>query len=1514
MLVIHGTWAYGVLSLWAEDSGRPASAGLQPRRTSRAPRPHPFAADPDVLADAVAELAGPSADLARKAIEDELTLRLPSAPDGPQASPELGRAADAAAGAAGRQAARAALAAWRVPALTFDPPVAADLLAALGDPGAGSVSAVAGGSVLYLAALARLADDLAGRGRVLPAMAISDDGRYAARWRAVLSGPDAQRARELAAAMPPLCRADAGSEPSAVLVTDALDALADASARARLGRDPEFRLLPVRAGRRPSRIPVAERWAAALTGTDAQVPVTTPQDEAEAAELADALDDWRAAAQAPAGPVRTCFRLVEPGAEPDAATWTVELALQSTDDPSLLLPAADIWSGDSAGGWAAAGIRHPEEELLAGLGTAARLFAELDQELRTPAPEEVSLDTEGAARFLQQTGPLLAGAGFGVLLPDWVGGARKRLGLKITTKTRSTPGAAPAAESKFGMGDLVDFRYDLAVGDESLSPEELEELARLKVPLVRLRGQWVELDDRHLQAALKFLERSQDRAGTMTAAEALLDGLGGIDEDLPVVGVDADGWLGDLLSGQADRRLAPVPTPASFRGELRPYQERGLAWLSFLGDLGLGAVLADSMGLGKCVLPHNAVFVNGSLLAAEDVWNRFGSGAWNDGEGEWAVPAEPLTVNALANVNGRRRMTTAKVARLYRQRISEKVRRVRLDDGSEVCITRRHKLLGLDDWTNEFSPGDRICVPSRLEWSGKPVDPDLTVLLAWQIAEGYEYKNHLDIAQKNVAVLDDLLRRAQSVATTFALKINQPRISTFDRASYLKLNSLSYRTFLTNLGYSWGMRSAGKRIPDVIVAADDDTIRRFLREYFSAEGSVLAGMRSVEISSASEWLMRQLACMLRRFGIWLRITPKRKRATNGSGIYRTYHIGLIGGRSLRRFHELVGFSDPVKQAKLANLCQTMSNTNVEGVPGSYLLGLARQLTRLPTTHYGVGAVYFTGTQELPRNTAHLAVAAMDRILSGDAAVEYAAKPGNSWTAATMAAYGRLNPIDLGVIRDTLAERADREVFYARVTSVEDVDYTGWVYDFEVEEHHNFVAGGMLCHNTVQLLATVASQREAVGNDAAHAPTLLVCPMSLVGNWEREAERFTPDLRVHVHHGADRLSGEDLIATLNAADLVITTYGLAARDQEALGQVQWARVVCDEAQNIKNAATRQARAVRTLPAQSRIALTGTPVENRLSDLWSIMEFVRPGLLGSAERFRTRFAVPIERNGDEEAADRLKRITGPFVLRRLKTDKTIISDLPDKLEMKVWCNLTPEQASLYQATVSDMMARIEAAEVAGESMERRGLVLATMAKLKQVCNHPAHLLGDGSRLDGRSGKLARLEEICDEVITDGDKALCFTQYAEFGRMLQPYLASRLGCPVLYLHGGTSKRQRDAMVAEFQDSAEPALFVLSLKAGGTGLNLTAANHVIHIDRWWNPAVEDQATDRAFRIGQRKDVQVRKFVCIGTLEERIDAMIEEKKALAERIVGTGESWLTELSTADLRQIVSLSPEAVSE
>lgn len=317
-----------------------------------------------------------------------------------------------------------------------------------------------------------------------------------------------------------------------------------------------------------------------------------------------------------------------------------------------------------------------------------------------------------------------------------------------------------------------------------------------------------------------------------------------------------------------------------------------------------------------------------------------------------------------------------------------------------------------------------------------------------------------------------------------------------------------------------------------------------------------------------------------------------------------------------------------------------------------------------------------------------------------------------------------------------------------------------------------------------------------------------------------------------------------------------------------------------------------------------------MENRLADLWSIMEFANPGLLGTASAFRKRYAVPIERHGDDDAAQRLRRITGPFVLRRTKTDRSIISDLPEKLEMEVLCNLTAEQGSLYQAVVDDMMAKIESST----GIERHGLVLATMTKLKQVCNHPAQLLRDGSALTGRSGKLARLEEIVDEVLAAGEKALLFTQYAEFGNMLRAQLSARLGREVLYLHGGVAKAERDALVTRFQSDGGPSLFILSIKAGGTGLTLTAANHVVHVDRWWNPAVEDQATDRAFRIGQRRAVQVRKFVCAGTVEEKIAAMINEKRGLAAKIVGTGEQWVTELSTSELRGLFALEAGAVAE
>jgi len=417
---------------------------------------------------------------------------------------------------------------------------------------------------------------------------------------------------------------------------------------------------------------------------------------------------------------------------------------------------------------------------------------------------------------------------------------------------------------------------------------------------------------------------------------------------------------------------------------------------------------------------------------------------------------------------------------------------------------------------------------------------------------------------------------------------------------------------------------------------------------------------------------------------------------------------------------------------------------------------------------------------------------------------------------------------------------------------------------------------------------------------------------MVGTWEREAARFVPDLRVRAHHGPGRPRGDDLCAALADTDLLVTTYATAARDADDLAEVDWHRLVLDEAQAVKNARSLPARAVRRFRARHRVALTGTPVENRLAELWAIMDVLNPGILGTAERFRTRFAIPVERHGNTDAAELLRRTTRPYLLRRIKTDPTIVDDLPDKIEITQHYRLTREQASLYRTIVDDMLEKIEDST----GIARRGNVLAAMTKLKQVCNHPALLLHDGSPIGRRSGKVVRLEEILAEVLAEGDRALCFTQFAEFGHLLVPHLSARLDTEIAFLHGGVPRRRREEIVQRFQGGSQgrgggPPVLLASLKAGGTGLTLTAATHVVHLDRWWNPAVEQQATDRAYRIGQRRTVQVRTFSCPGTIEERIDALVRSKRALSELVVGDGEGWLTELSTATLRELFALGAEA---
>ena len=1064
MLVIHGLWSLGRgLLLWAEDGDRPARS---PSSAQRSARPHPFA----LPADRLAAVHPGKPGLA--------TLLLPSHRAAPLDSPELVRTS-AGSGPGSRAGSRTGptLTAWSVPVVAIDP-------AELADP----VDDVRyGASVGWLRALAEFAVDLAARGRTVPTLRLARDlpsdaagGRAVtagfggpvgsdagqgelgapagprAAWRPVLAGPDAAAARALVAAMPPVVRAEQagppglavltgpdGQDPDA-LVADALAVLVDAAARDRLAAVPTH-LAPTHPvpGRPPNRrtagaaeAPAVETWLAALSSGDG----TFAGPPAQVAALADALACWDEVGDEPAGPARATFRLVEmtplddPG-DPDPTLpdtiWRLEFLLRSVADPSLLVPAEQVWQApDGLARW----IEEPQELLLAELGRASVVYPELAGALRGTHPYALDLDTEGAYRFLAEVAARLDQAGFGVLLPSWWG-SQARLGLSVSAS--STPVDAVLTDGGLSRDRLGRFDWRLAVGGDVLTEDEIAELVATKAPLVRLRGKWVAVDPDRLRRGLEFLRTAPAAASTPAELLALVTGAtgGATETPLPIVSASVDGWLADVLSGSVERTLRPVDPPPGFAATLRPYQRRGLSWLSFLSSLGLGACLGDDMGLGK---------------------------------------------------------------------------------------------------------------------------------------------------------------------------------------------------------------------------------------------------------------------------------------------------------------------------------------------------------------------------------------------------------------------------------------------------------------------------------TVQLLALEARERA----DQDRGPTLLLCPMSLVGNWQRESARFAPALTVYAHHGAGRARGAALADKLDAADLVVSTYGTATRDIDVLAARAWRRVVLDEAQVVKNSLSQAAKAVRRLDAEHRIALTGTPMENRLSELWSVMDFLNPGVLGTAERFRHRYAIPVERHRDTQAAERLRTVTRPYLLRRLKTDTDIISDLPEKIEIVQDYRLTPEQASLYRTVVDDMLEKIEGSD----GVQRRGNVLAAMTKLKQVCNHPAQLLHDGSPIGRRSGKVIRLEEVLAEVLAEGDRALCFTQFTEFGAMLVPHLSARFDQEVLYLHGGVPKRRRDEMVAWFQSGDGPRIFLLSLKAGGTGLNLTAANQVLHLDRWWNPAVEDQATDRAFRIGQKRNVQVRKFVCAGTLEERIDQMIAAKKQLAELVVSDGEGWLTELSTGELRELFALS------
>ncbi len=1432
---------------------------------------------------------------------------------------------------------------WQIEGFCLNPSEAIKFLAAVPLNAAKGEDAFLGGDLRFWSQVARWSLDLISRCKFLPTIDRQSDGAFAAKWQVLLdSAVDGTRLEKYSANMPLVCRTyqegvgsgewgvggdegaggvrsssspssslsphlavDFPAEPQELLL-GFLNSTIDAQVREMVGSQPPIEAKAMSTtGNAYASLPAGVRqWLQGLTSTSG----TVNADAIEVERLEAALKAWTMPLQYQLTLktlFRTCFQLRSP--EFGETEWTLAYFLQAADDPEFLVDAATIWNNPVERlVYENRTLDQPQETFLRGLGVASRLYPAIAPSFESEYPQSSRITPIQAYEFIKAVAWRLEDSGLGVILPPSLAnreGWANRLGLKITAETPK------GKQGRLGLQSLLNFQWQLAIGGQTISKAEFDKLVALNSPLVEINGEWVELRPQDIKTAQTFFTTRKDQmALSLEDALRLSTGDTQAIEKLPVVSFDASGALQELIGAlNNNQAIAPLPTPTGFKGQLRPYQERGAAWLSFLERWGLGACLADDMGLGKCVANDTLVNIDGLLRTAETIWTTHAGETEFDGEGFWANPTEELLVNSIDEKTGK--IVQANVRRLYRQQVCEKLRKVTLEDGSNITITHRHKLLTSKGWTNNLQVGDYVCVPGKTLWNGQPQDPDLVKFLAWQIAEGHELPDvgRVTISQKDTKVLEDLLQICQRIKERYNLKINSRNISTFpNRVSALRVNSQAYREFLEAKGYVWGKLSAEKSIPPFIMQADLDSVRIFLQNYFDAESAVVLSMGSIEIATASALLIQQLSALLRRFGIWLRISPKLKCATNGTRTLRTYYIGVIGGNSARRFLQEIGFNNSEKQSKLEQICQLVSNTNIEGIPASDMVA-QNAVTVDPLRHFGMhNTVYINGSQQFSRDSLQRVIAGMNRVISGEAQEQYQLLKPSKWTTQTLTAYSNLDVEQLSLTRQSLQCLLDQEVFYCRIESIEDIDYDGWVYDFEVSEHHNFVANNIICHNTVQFIAFLLHLKE---QDALENPTLLVCPTSVLGNWEREVNKFAPSLKILQYHGDKRPKGKAFLEAVKKHDLIVTSYSLLHRDIKSLQSVSWQIIVLDEAQNVKNPEAKQSKAVRELEATFRIALTGTPVENRLQELWSILDFLNPGYLGNKQFFQRRFAMPIEKYGDTASLTQLRSLVQPFILRRLKSDRDIIQDLPDKQEMTVFCGLTGEQAALYQQIVEQSLVEIESAE----GLQRRGMILALLIKLKQICNHPAQYLKQATLEQHNSAKLLRLEEMLEEVLAEGDRALIFTQFAEWGKLLKPYLEKQLGREIFFLYGSTSKKQREEMIDRFQhDPQGPPIMILSLKAGGVGLNLTRANHVFHFDRWWNPAVENQATDRVFRIGQTRNVQVHKFVCTGTLEEKIHDMIESKKQLAEQVVGAGEEWLTEMDTDQLRNLLLLDRSAV--
>ena len=1212
------------------------------------------------------------------------------------------------------------------------------------------------GDIRYWSHIYRWALDLIVRQKFLPGIEVKKSRRttYKSVWQPLIdSEADRVRLAKFTQALPEACLAYLDAEESQADTTDeglllrSLSLLVDTRLRPWIDYNPNS-----------YKDASIEPWLRSLSGSP--LLETDPQN---ANRLANAVYSWTLPIseyvvnrqnELGLNRYRVCFVLTPPmettenEQQPD---WSLNYYLQALDNPDFVVDATTVWQcpaeflqiGDRT-------VENPQETLLKGLGLATRIYEPVRASLNRSQPTSCSLDPIQVYEFIRAKVWQLRDNGLGVILPPGLtnDNREQRLGIKMTA------GVSQKKGERLSLHSMLKYKLEIAVGDRTVSKEDFKKLLAQKSPIVEIDGQWIALQPSDVRAAQEVLNQSNEQL-ELSVEDALRLSTGDTKTlaKLPVVKFEPTGVLAGLLDNLSDdKSVEPVNKIKDFQGELRPYQAKGVGWLSFLDTWGLGACLADDMGLGKCVSADTQLQVNGLSRSAEEIWQEYSQVTQFDGEGYWSKPKQELWVNSLDKATGK--IIIAEIGNLYRQKVNEKVYKVNLEDGSSVTITQRHKLLTNFGWKNNLKIGDYVCVPSKMYGTNCQADRNLTKLLAWQIAEGWENNKRatVNVFQKSVAVLEDLHKILVKIANKYQININQAKVRILDngKTSYLSINSKEYQKFLLNQGYEWGKKSREKSIPPFILQANLSTAQIFLSNYFDAEGSVSVETGNVEISTASPMLIEQLSILLRRFGIWLRIAKKSKRATNGSGIFRDYYIGIIGGNAARLFYQEIGFNDLTKQQKLEQVCDKCSNTNVEGIPASPLVAEVVAISKLPIRHLGMhNTVYINGSQEFSHQSLNKVLDSIDCVISGQSEVNYRRLKPSKWTKQTLAAYQELDREYLVSKKQQLQTLLDREVFYCQIKSIESINYQGWVYDFEVPVHHNFVANNILCHNTIQLIGFLLNLKQ---QKLLTKPTLLVCPTSVINNWEREVKKFAPKLKAMIHHGSQREQGKTFAKTVKDKQLVITSYSLVHRDQKTLSTIDWQGIVLDEAQNIKNPSAKQSQAVREIPAGFRIALTGTPVENRLTELWSILDFLNPGFLGNRNFFQKRFAAPIEKYGDRESLNILRSLTQPFILRRLKTDKNIIQDLPEKQEMNVFCGLSAEQAELYQQLVDNSLEEIEDSD----GIKRRGLILTLLLRLKQLCNHPELLDKDKNikaavkkdDFGDRSGKLLRLEEMLEE----------------------------------------------------------------------------------------------------------------------------------------------------------------------